>query len=100
MEHDLSNTVALLTRAPAVLDALLRHLPDAWSNKHEGGTTWSAFGVVVHNPRRRVDWMPRLKLILGSWEAREFQPFERMGHVREVQGRSLGDLLDEFACPF
>ena len=54
--------------------------------------------IIIH--AERVDWMPRLKLILGSWEAQEFQPFERMGHVREVQGRSLGDLLDEFTCPF
>jgi DinB superfamily len=98
MEHDLSNTVALLTRTPAVLDALLRHLPDAWTHNHEGENTWSAFEVVGHLIHaERVDWMPRLRLILGSWEAREFEPFDRMGHVREVQGKSLGDLLDEFA---
>ena len=98
MEHDLSNTVALLTRTPAVLDALLRHLPDAWTQNNEGENTWSASEVVGHLIHaERVDWMPRLRLILGSWEAREFEPFDRMGHVREVQGRSLGELLDEFA---
>lgn len=98
MEHDLSNTVALLTRTPAVLDALLRQLPDVWTHNHEGEKTWSAFEVVGHLVHaERADWMPRLRLILGSWEAREFEPFDRMGHVREVQGKSLGDLLDEFA---
>jgi hypothetical protein len=98
MEHDLSHTVALLTRTPAVLDALLRHLPDAWTHNREGDNTWSAFEVVGHLIHaERVDWMPRLRLILGSWEAREFEPFDRMGHVREVHGRSLGDLLDDFA---
>jgi len=98
MEHDLSNTVALLTRTPAVLDALLRHLPDTWTQNYEGENTWTAFEVVGHLIHaERVDWMPRLRLILGSWEAREFEPFDRMGHVREVQGKSLGSLLDEFA---
>lgn len=98
MEHDLSNTVALLTRTPAVLDALLRHLPEAWTHPDEGENTWSAFDVVGHLIHaERADWMPRLRSILGSWEAREFEPFDRMGHVREVQGRSLDDLLDEFA---
>jgi hypothetical protein len=98
MQHDLSNTVALLTRTPAVLDALLRHLPDAWTRSHEGENTWSAFEVVGHLVHaERADWMPRLRLILGSWEAREFEPFDRTGHVRELQGKSLEELLDEFA---
>jgi DinB superfamily len=98
MEHDLSNTIALLTRTPAVLNALLRHLPGAWTHNHEGENTWSASEVVGHLIHaERADWMPRLRLILGSWEAREFEPFDRMGHVQEVQGRSLDDLLDEFA---
>jgi hypothetical protein len=97
MEHDLSNTIALLTRTPAVLNALLRHLPGAWTHNHEGENTWSASEVVGHLIHaERADWMPRLRLILGSWEAREFEPFDRMGHVQEVQGRSLDDLLDEF----
>jgi hypothetical protein len=98
MEHDLSDTLALLTRTPAVLDALLRDLPEAWTHSKEGENTWNAFEVVGHLIHaERTDWMPRVRTILGSWEAREFEPFDRMGHVREIQGRSLGDLLDEFA---
>ena len=30
-------------------------------------------------------------------ESRPFDPFDREGHVREVQGKSLAQLLDEFA---
>jgi DinB superfamily len=98
MEHDLSDTLALLTRTPAVLDALLRDLPEAWTHSKEGENTWNAFEVVGHLIHaERTDWMPRVRTILGSWEAREFEPFDRMGHVRKIQGRSLGDLLDEFA---
>ena len=30
-------------------------------------------------------------------ESRPFEPFDRWGHIRESQGKSLGQLLDEFA---
>ena len=98
MEHNLSSTVALLTRTPATLDALLRSLPVEWTRSNEGGDTWSAFDVVGHLIHaERTDWMPRVKTILGTWEPRPFEPFDRLGHVREVQGKSLEQLLDEFA---
>ena len=38
MQHDLQNTLSLLTRAPAVLNALLRDLPEAWTLRNEGET--------------------------------------------------------------
>ena len=41
----LDESVAVLTRTPAVLDALLRGLPEGWTNAHEGGETWSPFDV-------------------------------------------------------
>jgi hypothetical protein len=37
MEHNLSNTIALLTRTPATLDTLLRDLPDAWTHSNDLG---------------------------------------------------------------
>src|SRR5690348_18127665 len=46
MEQNLENTMALLTRTPATLDALLRGLPDAWALQNEGKGTWSAFDIV------------------------------------------------------
>jgi len=35
-------------------------------------------------------------MILQSGEAQTFEPFDRWGHVRESQGKSLGQLLEEF----
>jgi len=52
-------------------------------------------GHLIH--AERTDWMPRVKSILGTWEPAPFEPFDRLGHVREVQGKSLEQLLDEFA---
>ena len=98
MHLNIQDAVALLTRTPAVLDALLRDLPDGWTRSNEGDNTWSAFNVLGHLVQaERTNWMTRLGTILGSWEARMFEPFDRSGHVREVEGKSLGQLLDEFA---
>ena len=98
MELNLADTIALLERTPAVLEALLRDLPDGWTHGNEGDNTWSPVDVLGHLIHaERTNWMPRVTLILGSWEARPFEPFDRSGHVREMEGKSLGDLLQEFA---
>ena len=98
MEYHLEHTIALLARTPASLDALLRELPEAWTRRHEGEKTWSAFDVVGHLiSGERTDWMPRVRMILRSGETQAFGPFDRLGYVRETQGKSLGQLLDEFA---
>jgi len=41
MDHNLQDTIALLTRTPAALDALLRGLPPVWTETNEGEGTWS-----------------------------------------------------------
>ena len=96
--HQLPDTIALLTRTPAVLDALLRDLPDMWTSANEGEHTWSPFDIVGHLIHaERADWMPRVKMVLQSGDARTFEPFDREGHAREVHGRTLSQLLDVFA---
>jgi len=98
MTHVLDDTTALLQRTPAALNALLRDLPEAWTLRNEGDGTWNAFDIVAHLIHaERADWIPRARIILDSGEGRTFEPFDRGGHVRESQGKSLGQLLDEFA---
>ncbi len=97
MPHNLQDTISLLARTPSALNALLRDLPDAWTLCREGENTWSPFEVVAHLiSGERSDWMPRVKMILQFGEARAFEPFDREGHRREIQGKSLPQLLDEF----
>jgi hypothetical protein len=55
-EFSLSEVIALLTRTPATLDALLRGLPDTWVRSNEGRSkegkdTWSPFDIVGHVAR-------------------------------------------------
>jgi DinB family protein len=102
-EFKLDDAIALLARTPATLDALLRGLPDIWVHRNEGrskeGTdTWSAFDIIGHLiVGERTDWMPRARVILESGETRAFDPFDRFAQARESQGKSLDQLLDEFA---
>jgi len=98
MEHNLPHTLSLLARTPAVFDALLRDLPEIWTLCNEGDKTWNPFDIVGHLIHgERTDWMPRARMVLHSGEAQTFVPFDRWGHVRESQGKSVGQLLDEFA---
>ena len=98
MEHNLPHTIALLARTPIALNALLRDLPETWTLRNEGENTWSAFDVVGHLIHgERTDWMPRAKMVLQLGETRAFEPFDRLGHVRESEGKSLEQLLDEFS---
>jgi DinB superfamily len=96
MMEQLAQTVALLERTPASLDALLRDLPDAWTSRNEGEGTWSVFEVVGHLIYGEVtDWIPRTKMILQFGDSRSFEPFNRTGY--DSRGKSLGPMLDEFA---
>jgi hypothetical protein len=98
MEHHLQHTISLLTRTPAALNALLRDLPEMWTLRNEGENSWSAFDVVGHLIHaERTDWIPRARVVLQFGESKPFAPFDRSGHLRETQGKSLEQLLDEFA---
>jgi len=98
LKQSLADTIAILSRTPAVLNALLRGLPDACTLRNEGKDTWNAFEVVGHLIHgERTDWMPRAKRMIESGESRPFEAFDRRAQERENEGRSLIELLDEFA---
>jgi hypothetical protein len=98
MEQNLENTIALLERTPAALDALLRGLPEMWTETNEGEHTWSVRTVVAHLIHEEDEnWIPRARVILESGEAQAFAPVDREGHARYSQGKTLEQLLDEFA---
>lgn len=95
----MNETISLLTRTPAVLDALLRGLPEIWTQRNEGPDTWSAYDVVGHLIHgEQTDWIPRTKRILESGESKPFDKFDRLAQFRDSAGKSLPQLLDEFAA--
>ena len=96
---DVGEAIAILSRTPATLDALLRDLPEGWVAAHEGGDTWSPFDVIGHLIHgERTDWMPRARIILEHGESRAFEKFDRFAQFALSKGRTLGSLLDEFAA--
>lgn len=96
-EFSLAESIALLTRTPATLNALLRGLPDMWTHSNEGKDTWSAFDIVGHLiSADRHDWIPRVRNILENGETRPFTPFDRFAQIKESEGKSLEQLLDIF----
>lgn len=98
MNSNIQDTIALLSRTPAALDALLRGLPERWTLRNEGENTWTPFDVIGHLIHgERTDWIPRTRRILQFGESRPFEPFDRLAQNQESKGKLLGQLLDEFA---
>jgi hypothetical protein len=94
--HDLDASLALLERTPSALNALLRELPDAWTRCNECEKTWSPFDIVGHLVHcERTDWMPRVRCILAHGDSQPFPPFDRFGHMKAVEGKSMAQVLDE-----
>jgi hypothetical protein len=98
VEYKLQDTVALLSRTPSTLKALLLDLPESWISRNEGDGTWSVFGVVGHLIHgERTDWIPRAKRILQYGLTKAFEAFDRTAQDRESVGKSLQELLEEFS---
>jgi hypothetical protein len=94
----LSDAIALLSRTPLALNALLRDLPDIWIHCNEGPDTMSTIEIVGHLIHgERTDWMPRARMILQHGVTRTFEPFDRFAQRREIGSRTIPELLDEFA---
>lgn len=95
----LDESLAILERTPAAVDALLRGLPDVWTSATNGEGTWSPYAVIGHLIHaERTDWLPRLAIILERGPARPFDPFDREAQFRGDGSTPLPALLDEFAA--
>ena len=98
MDFDLKQSLAILSRTPAVLRALLQELPSEWTQNCYGPNTWSAHEVMGHLIwGERTDWMPRVRHILASGESVAFEPFDRQGHVQLCQEKSTKELIEIFS---
>ena len=97
MEIQLEQAREILERTPAVLNQLVRGLPDGWVLMNEGPDTWSPYDIVGHLVHgEEADWIPRAKIILEHGAARAFEPFNRFAQFEKSKGKSLDELLDNF----
>lgn len=98
MDFDLTAGIAVLERTPHALRAMLAGLPLSWTDATEGPETWSPYVILGHLIQgERTDWIARARLILSQGPQRRFTPYDRSAQFQESRGKSLADLLDEFA---
>lgn len=95
---NLDEARAVLTRTPEILRAWLADLPAAWLETAEGEGTFcprDVLGHLIHG--EQTDWMPRVRIIMASGDARPFERFDRHGY-RGAPDATVGELLREFAA--
>ncbi|MBL7703656.1 MAG: DinB family protein [Ferruginibacter sp.] len=98
MRYSLERSYEILDRTPAVLNALLCGLPDDWIIPNEGPETFSPYDVVGHLIHgEKTDWTARMKRILEFGNTKMFEKYDRFAQYEESKGKSLQQLLDEFA---
>lgn len=98
MKSDLAKTIAILERTPSVLTAMLKDLPDEWVMNNEGPDTFSPYDVVGHLLHgEKADWPDRVRMIIEHGPSKTFIPYDRFAMYEESKGKSLAQLLEEFA---
>jgi len=98
VDFSLAENQSVLANTPAVLETLLRPLPQRLLNVNEGPGTWSALQVVSHLAWGECDdWVPRTRRILEHGASSPFTPFDREAGFTRYAGWSLDRLLDEFS---
>jgi len=98
MNFNLNESIEILSRTPEVLRKLLFGLPDGWTTTNEGGDSWSPFDILGHFIHgEETDWIPRTKIILNAGDDKKFVPFDMAAHFEKSKGKTLSNLLDEFA---
>jgi len=98
MEVRLDDATTLLARTPVALSGLLSGMPQRWLDCREGPKTFSPVDILGHLIYgERVDWLPRIRIILEHGEAKPFDPFNRVGFEDLIAGKSVEELLNVFA---
>lgn len=98
MEFSLIPGIEVLERTPSTLRAMLGGLSADWTDATEGPETWSPYVIVGHMLHgERTDWIQRARIILAQGSERRFAAYDRLAQFEESKGKSLEELLDEFA---
>ena len=98
MKFNIDQALQILERTPTVIKDLLQGLDEDWVMQNEGGDSWSCYDIVGHYIHgEKTDWIPRMEIILGNNANKHFVPFDRFAQFKNSKGKSLEQLLDEFA---
>ena len=98
MKYNIEQAIEILERTPAVCTALLAGLSNDWVMNNEGPETFSPYDVIGHLIHgEKTDWTERTKMILEFGNTKTFVKWNRFAQYEESKGKSLVQLLDEFA---
>ncbi|MEY2917160.1 MAG: hypothetical protein RIS73_874 [Bacteroidota bacterium] len=98
MKYNIAQAIEILEKTPAVCTALLAGLSNDWVMNNEGPETFSPYDVIGHLAHgEKADWTERTKMILDFGNTKTFVKWNRFAQYEESKGKSLVQLLDEFA---
>jgi hypothetical protein len=98
MDDFLGETTDLLRRTPELLRALLKGLPDSWTQTPDTAGGWRPHDVVGHLISAELHgWTPRVRRILEQGTSLAFDPLDRFAHVERDRDATLDDLVERFA---
>lgn len=96
MNFKINEAIELLERTPETLSHLLTGLSQGWLTCNEGDDTWNVLEVVAHLIEgEKVNWIPRINMILTKDENYTFLPFDRFAHLSNKE-KDVKQLLLEF----
>jgi len=98
MKFQLDHAIEILRQTPYTLSRLLADLSEEWTTSGNDENNWAPYDVIGHLIHgEETDWIPRAEIILGDGDDKTFVPFDRLAQFERSRGRSLDDLLTEFA---
>ena len=98
MKFNLEKSIEILSQTPATVKSLLGNLSDEWTLSADNKDDWSPFDIIGHYIHaEHTDWIPRAEIILAQGENRTFEPFDRFAQFEISKGKTLNELLDNFA---
>lgn len=98
MKFDIERAVEILRQTPYALQRMLDGLSPEWTASRDDRDHWAPYDVIGHLIHgEETDWIPRAEIILAQGQNRTFVPFDRLAQFERSRGKTLSDLLTEFA---
>lgn len=99
MEFDLKQATEILERTPAALTSMVSGLSSGWTDSVRDRDNWQPYDVIGHLIHgEKTDWIPRARIILAQEGDVRFEPYDRWAQFKDSEGKSLAELLEEFAA--
>jgi hypothetical protein len=98
MQFHVDEGIEVLAQTPSVMSALLQGKSAPWLIARKTPEAFSPTDVLGHLMHAEMtDWIPRVRMILEHRDSLAFEPFDRFAFQGLLAGKTVDDLLSEFA---